>query len=120
MLKDPMCMNLKVGGEGGWHKYANDAFKEKLKDPEYKNWFVERCGSKETFKRLIKEGKIKPHDWTGKKHKEETIKKFRESKIGHGIGEKNSQYGTFWITNGTINKKTKSEIPEGWYKGRVT
>jgi hypothetical protein len=96
------------------------AFKEKLKDPQYKKEFTEKSG----FYKLHKEGKSLTwkdnYDWTGKKHKEETIKKFRESKIGHGIGEKNSQYGTFWITNGTINKKTKSEIPEGWYKGRVT
>lgn len=36
-------------------------------------------------------------------------------------GNKNSQYGTCWITNGVINKKHKviDNIPEGWYKGRV-
>lgn len=37
------------------------------------------------------------------------------------IKNKNSQYGTMWITNGTKNKKIKKDdvIPEGWYKGRV-
>ena len=37
-------------------------------------------------------------------------------------GVKNSQLGTFWITDGTVNKKwkiSKGEIPEGFYKGRV-
>lgn len=35
-------------------------------------------------------------------------------------GEKNSQFGSMWITNGTENKKIKKVdiIPEGWYKGR--
>lgn len=42
------------------------------------------------------------------------------AKIGHMQGSKNSQYGTFWITNGVDSKKAKSEndIPDGWYKGR--
>jgi hypothetical protein len=44
-------------------------------------------------------------------------------KNGHQKGKKNSQYGTYWITNGKENKKWKSsygDIPENWYKGRVT
>ena len=37
-------------------------------------------------------------------------------------GEKNSQYGTKWITNGLKNKKLKrdEEMPEGWWEGRYT
>lgn len=34
----------------------------------------------------------------------------------------NSQFGTFWITNGTINQKwrlSKGELPKGFYRGRV-
>jgi len=44
-----------------------------------------------------------------------------ESKKGKFTGEKNSQYGTMWITNGNINKKVKCDdiIPDGWYKGRL-
>jgi len=35
-------------------------------------------------------------------------------------GNKNSQFGTCWITNGTENKKIKknSKIPEKWELGR--
>ena len=39
----------------------------------------------------------------------------------HGVGNRNSAFGTMWITNGQENKKIKKEvdtIPEGWYKGR--
>ena len=45
------------------------------------------------------------------------IEKMRKSK---NRGEINSQFGTMWITNGEENKKLKlkSDIPEGWYKGR--
>lgn len=40
--------------------------------------------------------------------------------IKHQQGEKNSQHGTMWITNGTVNKKIKkgSTVPPGWQKGR--
>jgi len=41
--------------------------------------------------------------------------------IGHQKGEKNSQHGTMWITNGVENKKINKthSIPEGFRKGRV-
>lgn len=41
-------------------------------------------------------------------------------KKNHGKGEKNSQFGTCWITNGKENKKIKKEetIPNGWKLGR--
>lgn len=40
--------------------------------------------------------------------------------IKHQVGEKNSQYGTMWITNERENKKIKCNdiIPAGWRKGR--
>jgi hypothetical protein len=39
----------------------------------------------------------------------------------HQQGERNNQYGSFWITNGVYNVKCKSgeSIPLGFYKGRV-
>lgn len=64
--------------------------------------------------------------WLGRKHSESTKKKISEA---HKIkqyqkGEKNSQFGTCWITKDGINKKIKKEeieiyILEGWNKGRV-
>ena len=44
------------------------------------------------------------------------------SKRPQACGENNSQYGTFWITNGIYNKKWRDsygELPEGFYRGRV-
>ena len=42
-------------------------------------------------------------------------------RIGHQIGEKNSQFGSIWITDGINNAKINknSAMPDGWHKGRV-
>ena len=54
---------------------------------------------------------------------EETKKKMSIAKKDTGIGEKNSQYGTCWMTKNGINKKIKKEelinyMNEGWNNGR--
>lgn len=70
-------------------------------------------------------GELKPI-WFGKKHKQETKEKWKTTykRIKHQQGEKNSQYGTCWITKEGKNKKIKKEELEifeqqGWKKGRV-
>lgn len=123
LLRDPMCMNLKKGGEGGWHIHATNAFKEKLKNLEFKQKFSEACSNRN--KKLLELGTIKSWketcNWTGRNHRPDTLKKMKNSKINHGIGESNSQFGTRWITNGNENKKIKINevIPLNWYKGRI-
>ena len=44
------------------------------------------------------------------------------SAIRHQVGEKNSQFGSMWITDETINKKIRKldAIPDGWRRGRIT
>jgi hypothetical protein len=114
------CMNLKVGGIGGFPPSAKKRFLEKMKDFDFKKAFGKKAS--ERNKKLYETGVLKKglfYDWNGKKHKPETIEKMKQVKKDKGIGETNSQYGSFWITNGSENKKTKSEIPEGWYRGRV-
>lgn len=70
-------------------------------------------------------GELK-HAWHGRKHKQETIEKVKQKykETGHQQGEKNSQYGTCWITKEGENKKIKKEDLEfferqGWKKGRL-
>jgi group I intron endonuclease len=60
--------------------------------------------------------------WIGKTHSEETKHKIGLANSESQLGSRNSQFGSFWITNGSENKKVKGvcNIPEGWYKGRVT
>lgn len=62
------------------------------------------------------------HIWKNRKHSKETKMKMSLKAKEH-IGEKNSQYGTCWITNGKENKKIKKEdffkwLNDGWIKGR--
>tara|TARA_Y100001963_G_scaffold110816_1_gene153297 strand:- start:1770 stop:2384 length:615 start_codon:yes stop_codon:yes gene_type:complete len=125
--EDPMSYNLTEGGRGGgsaagklgaekfWELFDNDErfaekFKKKVSDNNKKRW---------------KEGKhpfqLNPYDWTGKKHREESKRKIGEANSITQLGDKNSQYGTMWITDGFFNKKIKKEqtIPTGWRKGRV-
>ena len=63
--------------------------------------------------------------WFGKHHSEETKQKISKHHIETGFqqGEKNSQYGTCWITKNGENKKIKKEeldsyLNDGWIKGR--
>lgn len=126
LLRDLMCMNLQLGGEGGFineehQKKCSNAghigFKKKLEeDPEFKK--RHSSWTSQNMIKLFNEGKLKRVDWTGKKHSEETKQKMRKSKNN---GELNSQFGTYWITNGFENKKIKLKdfIPENWYKGRT-
>ncbi len=54
---------------------------------------------------------------------EEAKKKRKQTfaRNGHSVGEKNSQFGSMWITDGVSNKKIKSgnAVPAGWRLGRV-
>jgi len=128
LLKEEKCMNLKPGGTGGFkdekhehdfHSAGGTAVRlmfcklhhEKMKtDDDYRNRCIEK----------IKGNK----NWLGKKHKEESKLKIGQANAIHQKGEKNSQFGTCWITNGIENKKIKKEeLPSfkntKWIKGRI-
>jgi hypothetical protein len=86
------------------------------------DWVIEH---KKAISESLKERyKISKHPWLGKKHSEGSIDKqkatYAETK--HQKGEKNSQYGTMWISSLTEQKSKKHKktdpIPEGWIKGR--
>jgi hypothetical protein len=134
MLQDPMCMNLKIGGEGGnlgsdgrffggdrfngahqWWKNADRAItlekSKHLKDPLV---IEKRCQT-----RFEKTGSR--NGWKGRKHSEESKRKMSYIMAEKQSGEKNSQFGTFWITNGVECKKIKQNqpIPDGWVRGRL-
>lgn len=132
------CINLKVGGYGGFsseehmfkcvkagRKKTDEVLKERFGKTE--NWlanfnsFVAKkaWSSNKVYKISI----LKNLDWVGKKHSEVSKQKMRESSKGQGLGETNSQYGTCWITREGENKKIKKEdlnsfINDGWIKGR--
>lgn len=72
----------------------------------------------------LKNGELIPF-WKGKKFSEKRKEQLKKTlkEIGHQQGEKNSQYGTCWITKDGVNKKIKKEDLssfeiDGWIKGR--
>lgn len=147
ILLDPLCMNLKLGGEGG-----NDHI---LSNPEQKEWA--KAGRAETDKileakfgenwrtvlaklanRIAKDKKIGiyaddyVHAWNknpelqqmgntpAARAKAKITQKATFAKNNHQQGNKNSQFGTMWITNQVENKKIQvnDSMPDGWVKGR--
>ena len=130
LLQDPMCMNLKIGGEGGFSKdvctkggkIAGNLHKEKMiNDVEYKEKTLKIASR--TFEQCWKDGRIKAkcgkdNPFFGKHHSEKTKDKLRGK--SKQKGELNSQFGTHWINNGFENKKWKKNetLPDGWIKGR--
>ncbi len=126
------CMNLTVGGEGGFTPEqqrlnaikSNEKQKLLRQDPEWNKKKSDMLSK--SIKKAYEEGKIDRnvnYDWNGKKHSEETKQLLSEIRKGTGTGETNSQYGTCWITKDGANKKIKKEdletyLNEGWVKGR--
>lgn len=124
LLKDPLNINLKYGGEGGWdhissisHRPGNTVMQASLTREQ-------RCLRSKKSANTRKNRGYRPNKtkgFTGKKHSKVTILKMKQSHIGLQNGEKNSQFGTIWINDGKINKKIKNteSIFEPWKKGRI-
>lgn len=128
-VKEHNNYNLCPGGQGGFgHINGNNLNGKPFRDDAQLQKNASVLGAKSTNKRLKDDsafydnwrkslqGRLPTIGTTGKRFSEETKDKMSKSKIGN----KNSQFGTMWITNGIENKKIKEEniIPEGWYKGR--
>jgi len=131
--------NLKVGGFGGFD-YINSTGKNLYglngKTPNVKNDLArgrktqkDNRKSEEYLialkekqsnaqKQLYKNGYKNP--FKDKKHTEEAKQKISEKSSIHQKGERNSQFGTRWITNGCQNKKHRGKnLPDGWTAGRT-
>lgn len=140
-LKRPDVYNKRVGGRGGFdfinskedQSWRSEAAKKTTKifnsrfksDPNYRKEYSEKRAS--IAKQIIENPNNlfgKYPGFTGKKHTPESLEKMRTVKKGTQQGKENSQYGTIWITNGTVNKKIlREELIEwkskGWSPGRV-
>lgn len=139
MLKHPLCMNLKFGGEGGWDHITisgdelknrqingGQSFRQKLQnDSEFAKKhsnMVSKNNSLRKSKGFKQFGNQAILGFTGKTHSEETKQKMRKSK---NSGISNSQFGTCWIYNEDEKKTLKIDKEEldlwlslGWLKGR--
>lgn len=124
------CMNLKVGGYGG---LSSDKHKEAFikagvdnfnKTKEQRLLSINKTRAtpehKTKMSKVLSEYyKENDNGFKGKSHSEET-KKLLSDEAKLKTGNKNSQYGTCWITNGTESKKIYKgdNIPDGWFLGR--
>jgi hypothetical protein len=129
MLQDNNCMNLAEGGTGGnlcsleQQKINLSKAREKQKELRVTDldWNEkDRQRKSLAIKLAYKNGrKVHTLGFKDKLHSNET-KQLMSEKAKERIGEKNSQYGTCWITNEKENKKINKNdlIPEGWRLGR--
>ena len=126
MLNDPLCMNLKIGGEGGFSK--EDQLKLSIKGNEsLKHKFVNDIEFKENFSKTVSNSCKGITNFLGKIHSDETK---RQMSLTHKlnqnqVGKKNSQYGKCWIHNDilreskSINRDLLDQyLLNGWTKGR--
>jgi group I intron endonuclease len=132
ILKDKMCMNLQLGGGGG---FVNDEHKQKFllagtiaaaksgKNNKRRRWLFKNDTewSEKCKNNLSNSLKGRSATFKGKKHKDDSKRKIGLTNSIKQSGEKNSQFGTCWITNGEINKKISKtdKLPNGWNLGRT-
>lgn len=133
------CMNLKPGGTGGFtkenaklgriatdkvlrNKYGDD-FRQVI-NKKFRQSLRDNLEKQLSFNKKLKDGQIKAgvkyDNFKDKTHTKESRLKIGEANSFNQQGDKNSQYGTRWITNGIENKKIKKLdlIPQGWKLGR--
>ncbi len=119
LLGDKRCMNLRLGGDGGWHHINTN------RDHNNQEWRQRvSSGTKEGHERNNYQPPGWNYDWTGKKHSTETKAKMAATAKGKHAGEKNSQFGSCWVTNGVkpakIRKEQLSEyLLNGYSQGRI-
>jgi hypothetical protein len=122
LIKDDLCLNLKPGGSGGFTDAARKLGSKRMNEKLWSNpeWIEkQKIKSSNNLKKAHEEGKIPYGTFKGKNHSEESKLQMQQSAKNRG-SEKNSQFGTCWITNGTQNMKIHKgdTIPEGWSLGR--
>lgn len=140
-LKRSDVYNLCCGGSGGWEylnkdsnlqrsKGARGNAKMKFLRKTNKEWSNKNSmiHSKAQLKTYIEGRGVAgcfgefQSEMVKRAAQPKAIEKRKETfkSIGHQQGEKNSSFGSMWITNEIENKKIKktNSIPEGWRKGR--
>lgn len=139
ILNDPLCMNLKLGGEGGWdhipasirknnalnnsgfihrNKMSPEALHRCLNPSQFRSDDYERWIDKDAMNAMLKRAReiaIQPENLAKRC---ETFKQ-----IKHQSGSSNSQFGTKWLSKDGVAKKVKvNDVPghleDGWKLGR--
>lgn len=138
---DPLCMNLRKGGSGGFDYINREGFSGAKSggaaaNPKLQQWLKNHPEHLQQLKQLSQDGyqrfkatqggsrilegaKRGAAIWKGQTHDEEARHKIRMKQTGSG----NSQFGTCWVTKDGINRKVQrteiSTVKElGWVAGR--
>lgn len=129
--------NLRRGGHGGFDyinkfpELRNNATPESVSKGGRVSWERHRDKHTERLAAATKKSWNENYDKRKESNQKgllamrsaEVIQKRKEiyNEIKHQQGERNSQFGTMWITDGVKNKKIKKTdtIPDGWNRGRV-
>ena len=122
LRSDPLCLNLKNGGEGGWDQSARSSDDRRcgMMKANQKIWsnksFIEAHKERQRQRAIAGEFSCSG-GFTGKRHREETKVKMseRHQHNSHQVGEANSQFGTKWITNGTVSIKAKAKDLDAYF-----
>jgi len=123
---------LAYQGLGGWKGKEEIMWEAQSKGgKEGRRWQIENdinVWDSETAKKMSSLGHdalekkygCRNGNWKGRNHKTSSKIRIGEKNSIHQKGDGNSQYGTFWITDGINSKKCSNEslITEGWSKGR--
>lgn len=139
LRNSPQCLNRSYGGQNfEWinkNKLNNKVDNYRRGIEKHQELLQQDKEYRKNFSQHIKEGltpeikariksklKGRPATFKDRKHTPQTIEKIRRGLKGKQSGEHNSQYGTFWITDGISNMKwhpSKGTMPPGFRKGRV-
>ena len=125
-------MNIRLGGFGGFSidEQKLNAIKSNTKQillREDKDWVKQKSERLSiSNKKVYSDGRrerVYFYNWNGKEHNEESKRKIGDKNSISQKGDKNSQFGTCWITKDNENKKIKKEelinyTNDGWVKGR--
>lgn len=130
-LNDKNCLNECSGGKFSYESLRRGALirnslpvkestKAKISIASLNTWNSLDWDKKEFILSTLK--KNQPDAVLASKTEKSNLKRKTTMKNNfHSKGEKNSQYGTIWITDGLINLKIKNyePIPNGFYRGRI-
>ena len=123
---DLLCMNIAPGGGGG---FVGDDARIKCQIAGNKSPNRDHAAAAKKSNATKRARGILPFgghglsSFSGKKHRDETVEKIKLSLRGKQSGEKNSQFGTCWITDGTKTIKIQKDqlgsyVSCGFSKGR--
>jgi len=133
-IDDENTYNLTLGGKGSWLAANKDPIVREGRKIRGKE-LIKRCHeiiwkSDSEFRKLHNERarkmlEIVRCDWTGRKHSKETKSKIGDANSVNQRGEKNSQFGTVWISHHDFvlerkipKEELESWLDKGWTKGR--